>query len=1033
VDRNGTFNWGPAAAGGGDAELSRVTFRHASMTNGIVSLVDGVSDASLVLDHVDLTVTAGGLAGPYRITGSHGAERARLPFTISSGRVDTGAPTRVSGRLGLDPATEASFDGTLRGWNGTPHFSGSTRVTRTLSKPGAEPAELRAEAHAEIGPGGSDFTELTVVATDGDETSTATGDARIINDNGAPRVSLDLKARRLDFGALAADGNLAGQGIAAVLAEANGWLGESTLTGRLSLGVDGAVYGGELVRDVQAVFNIGAESLGIETFGATLPGQSEFGFSGGLVRGDAAGKLVGRLVLNTRDLRRLLEWSLPPARASIAALIPANHGRLSITGGFAAEPGSVEMTGVEGLLEGDSFSGDISFDVGEPGEAHADLAFDRLDLDRLIATTFDPLDLVTGAPPAAADEPALPALGLEIDARRVRWRGREARGASFVARLADRGLILERLALDDFAGAAVTADGEGRLAEGGLVGGINLGVRTANLPAAIDAFGLDIARSLGQGPSWASLVGEADLTGRLESLRRDGEWRVRGAVSGRIGGTDIDAELTGTAPPADVAAGRIAGHAVLASEDAGRLLAQLGVGGLPVSTPGEVGTLDVELAGTVEEGLAYTARASGLTAEASLAGRLRAAPLHLAGDLVARVGDIRHAAAGLGLRAGAGAAAATDLSAAIEVTDEGLVDVRDLAGSVAGSAVEGGVRIRLAGTPGAQLALKLDTLSLPWALAALFAGGDGEVSAASPPLPGALWSTGLIDTVALGGFPVAARAEIRRLELGRGLALDGARFEGGVGDGKLEIRELTGTLDGGGAVSASGRFRQTELSLELDGKVAAAGLPVADLLADGEGRPLLTGHGDIEAEVSASGRSLLSLVSSLAGEGRVTGASLDLPRLGTDRLMRRIAGAVDAAAARALIGQARGGATTLEIGPGALRAANGRITLGPLPVTAGALTGKLTGFVNLADGRIDQEIALTDPGGTHLDVIHAGEFGDLTREIELTGTAAGLVRWTEPASDGTASGGPDPEAGPPAGVIEERVFELPLTGGGGAG
>lgn len=1035
-DAEGRFNWGPAGAGGCRADLAGVTFQNASVSNGTVSFVDAVSSASMVLDRLDLTVAAGGLAGPYRITGTHGTADVSRAFTLAAGRLDTGGPARVSGRFALDEASEASFDGTLKGWNVEPHYSGTVRIVRVLEgeRPEAgEKAELRLEAKAGIGPRGSDFTEVRLSATDGRDSASIAGEARVLNEDAGPRVSLDLTARRLDLGVLVGgDGRLA-RSLADLGEEANAWLGESAVRGRLALAVDGVVHRGELVQDVEAILNVGTETIGVETFRAVLPGQSEFGFSGGMASSAGGGKLVGNLVLSTRDIRRLFAWLLPPSQSRLVRLLPDNHGRLSVTGGLTAEAGGLEMTGIDGLLEGRSFSGDLSYGVGGAREADADLTFDDLDLDRLVPGDFTPAGLLAGLPDgdAAAADP-LPALSLRLAARRVNWRGREARGAEFAARFGDGEMQLERFRLDSLAGASVLVRGNGKPARGGAEGRLEFEVDTADLPALSEALGLDLARFLDRGPAWTALVREATLAGRVQSARSDQGWRVGGTVSGRIGGTDVDVEIQSDAPPHEAGKGRLAGNLKMTAADASLLLAQIGVPRPRAAPDAEPGGLRVDFEGSAGDGFSYRARAEAYSAEIAAEGAVTAAPARVSADVTANVENSARLAAALGLGGGEASSTGSQIAASLELK-EGALDIARVRGTVAGAAVAGSARVGFAGDGAVSGDFEVETLSLLWAAQAMFAGPAGE-PALTMPVQGAAWSADLLDNAVLSVRPTEARLRVGRLVVADGLDVTDADIALSAGGGEMAVSRFRGGL-GAGSVEASGSLRQTTLSLQAAAEIAADAVPLSMLMTDAGGRPLVEGEAALDVRVSATGRSALSLVSSLSGEGRIEPGTFALPRLVASELARRSAGAGNEAEALDAIVSSLDGKTAIRAEAGTLSVANGRITLEPLRISADDLDGTVSAFVNLAARRLDQEIVLRAQPGPRIAVVHAGEFGALSRDIEVDGPASGPVRWTETLSFAPAAPAtPPPDRGarplPPADFIEERLLDLPIAGGG---
>lgn len=1029
---DGVLNWAAReGARGCEPELAGVNVRRIGITNGIATFKLASMTEPAVVEKIDATLNAGGPAGPYKLTGAHGPADTRRGFTISSGRVTAGAPTRVSGRMALDERTEVSFDGVAEGWQTPPRFSGVGKAQRSVPGPNGEALLLKAEAQAEIDAETLEFTKLLLTATEAGETSTASGSARIRFGEGGPDIVVDLKARRIDLGALFGGEDKAQDGFAALVARAGTWVDRAGATGRISLSIDGAIYGGELVREVSAVLNLGTQNLGIETFRAVLPGLSRLDFSGNLLRGEEGDKLLGTAVLDTSDLKRLAGWAVPAGQARFVRLLPQTRGKMSFTGGVMAEAGAIELTGIEGLVDGKSFSGDMSFDFGDPGEVHAALGFDELDLDRMLPEDFDPLALLAGRK-SPADEMA-PDISLEIEARRVSWRGREARGLAAAGRFSGETLAIERFQLDNIAGASIAAEGEVRFGIDGPRGGIDIELETNDFPALPAALGFDIVRAAGQDLNWLSKIRNGLFRSRLEAAKTGETWAVGLSVDGTLGGTEISARLSSDGPPEKLASGRIAGALKLANADAGRLFAQLGMSGLPQTTPNAPGELTFDGVGSLENGFGYSARFAALEATAAAEGNIETAPARIRGRLSLNAKDSNRIADLLGVGTGAPVLPETDFAMDFELKG-GALDIALVKGEIAGFGASGKGRVQISGQRSGRFDLELERLSLPWALASLFGGGHQTGLAALPGSP-ARWSTELINANVLDRWPIALTVAVGKLTLAGDLVVDQGSIEVEVGEGRLMLTELGGGLASGGRFEASGDILLSELALGVDGRIKADGLRLGRYLADADGRPLLNGLAKIDLDFKTTGRSLLSLVSALAGEGTIAVTSAIMPRLNANTLLDRVRRAGNAAAVAAMVSAAQNGATPLTIEKTKVSAANGRLKIGPAKVKAGNLTGQITGFVNLVGGGIDSEMLLSAGGAPRLAVVHAGTFDAIGRRIELTGLKTGTARWREPSSApppaDIADTAPPPEPnGPPVGVIEEKVFELPLAGGG---
>jgi len=1052
TDANGELNWAQATARGCEPGLAGVNIRRIGIVNGIATFKAASSSEPVTIEQIDASLTSGGPAGPYKFTGTHGSAKDRLGFSISSGRISASAPTRVSGRIALDDRSEISFDGVAEGWQSPPLFSGVVKAEKTLPAPDGEMLLLHAEARAEVGLESWEFADLLLTATQNGTTSTASGSARIKFDEIAPDILVDLKARRVDFDKLLGNANAENgkakaenDGFAAFAARTGAWAENSGLTGRVSISVDGAVFGGELMRDVSASFNLGAQNLGIEALRAILPGQSQLDFSGNYLQGSAGGKLLGTAVLSTTDLSALLEWAVPPAHLRFLNMLPPTRGSISLTGGLRAEAGALEITGIEGLMDAKPFSGDLSIDLRQPGEIYAALAFDELELDRILPEDFDPLARLVGG---VVVDPALPTIGLEIEARRVRWRGREGRGLVMAGGFTAGRLVVERFNLENFAGGRLRAEGEALLTEDGPQGSLDINFETDNFPALPGLFGVDLAVETGLGVGWLSNIRKSSFSSRLSSAKDGEAWKIGLTLDGSLGETGISASVTSTGAPADAAKGRIDGTLSLANADAGRLFAQLGLGGLLASTPQSPGELTLNGVGTMANGFGYSARFNAFDASVAAEGNIETKPARVRGQLTMKAEDSNRIADLLGVGTLAPVLPKTDLEMNFDLKD-GALDVSMFKGEIAGVQASGGGSWQISGRRSGTVDIKLARLSLPWALSSLFGGGS-EASATFSPNSRALWSTELINSGILDRWPLSLKIGVGKLVLAGDLFLNDSAIELSIGEGRLELTNLQGDFPVSGRFEANGDMLLSEVSLDVEGRIKADGLPLGRYLTDKDGRALFGGQAGVDLRFRTSGRSLLSMVSSLAGDGTLSVENAALPRLDAKKLLARVGRAGNTAAVEAMITGANDGTTPMGIEKIEFTAENGRITVAPAKVEAGDLTGQIKGFVDLVGGRVDIETSLAAGATPRISIVQAGGFDAMSRQIELTGLITGNVRWREPSSGANSPQGsthepagsaglnePAPQGvpsadpnGPPVGVIDEKVFELPLAGGG---
>ncbi|HKQ94437.1 MAG TPA: AsmA-like C-terminal region-containing protein, partial [Aestuariivirgaceae bacterium] len=271
-----------------------------------------------------------------------------------------------------------------------------------------------------------------------------------------------------------------------------------------------------------------------------------------------------------------------------------------------------------------------------------------------------------------------------------------------------------------------------------------------------------------------------------------------------------------------------------------------------------------------------------------------------------------------------------------------------------------------------DVAARAGELSLPWLVRLALLPNDGrpidEVTLFAPE--------------ALGGLEGKITVDAARLNLLPGID---------VRDGKTELSLADGTtrlaVAGVGPAGAPFTFdaetarRNDELQLDMSFE---GGLELGSYLrAADDGAAVLSGPVAASGRITGHGRSPAGLALTLAGQGSVR--LLDASLSGFDG--RRFAAGIGAAKSasevdRVLDGSFGAGELAFQAGEGSFRLAQGEAVLGPVPVTAGDLTGTLTTVLDITTGQYDV--------GLGLDL--ADETGLPPVEIAYTGPRDGLVR-----------------------------------------
>jgi uncharacterized protein involved in outer membrane biogenesis len=1024
---------------------------------------DPFGAGTLTADGVDLQITAATLAGPFKLSGSYGVRGEgveRPTFSASVGSIDQATPVRIASRITTELG-ELSFDGALGDFESEPRYQGRVKLEHgfagaTPDGAGQDPSGgIVFEAAADLAPARAEFAEIRVSVADGAQALAFTGAGRASWD-GQPRFSADFKARQIDLDATL--GRSQDNAMAAEIASIAMSLGEIVrqhgLSGRVRVAVDGAIWRGELARELSAAFDVSPGEIGIASLQGRLPGETEFSLSG---RVDVAGapKLAGDLVVETIEAGRLTRWLAPESGAAIAQVLARSRGKYSIRGSIGLSEHELVLDAVDGIADGQPFSGSLAVAFEETGRrVRTDLAFDLIDLDRYLPEDARPADLVkllTGPRGGTGGGELI----IDARAKRVNWAGREAEAVELGLIAGDGAVDIAEFNIGRFAGAAIAAEGHGEVSPDGPVGALQVNLTAENLGDLLKALEIEPPHFLGLTPSLRA----ADLVLSIENgLGEDGTMATLSGT-GEVSGTTTDFTVSSDAMLAEIAAGGLTVSVNVEASDASaifgphglvpltRIARDGGAGRVSVSGTGRRGAdfeLDmlVDAFGGVLEGAGTMGQDGTISA-----------------DLDYRADRIDGIAAALGLEiSDAAAALPARVDARLGGTVERLgIDIAEAV--VAGVALSGRAQIvteaeRGPGTgAGRQLALALDSslVSLPWLAGLIFAAGpvEGAENGVAAELYGS-WPTTLIDAGILERIELEASGKAARLVVAEGTVLRDAEYALTIGNGTLSLTRLEGNF-GAGSVAISGTAGAVDHGLSVEGEIEARGVALDRLMTDARGRELLAGSGNFESDFKARGRSLLSLVASLEGSGTFAVANARVSRFSAGTLFDIAALADQTAAIDAALEIGRGGDTVLEPISGKFEAANGRLKFGPARLAGRGFDGEATSFVDLASRRIDQELVLEQRGGAGVQValIHAGGFGDVGREVEISDLPdLGSMRWDEPldnlgvpmrAGDRTPSGslpaarqangaarqedGPDL---PPVGLIDQQIIDLPI-------
>ncbi|NND49173.1 MAG: hypothetical protein HKN60_02860, partial [Rhizobiales bacterium] len=844
---------------------------------GVLRRIDA-HNAKLVFDHpfhegtltasdVDLQITASTLTGRYKVNGSYGPRGEgveRLTFTSSVGAIDRGGTVKIAGRIGFDVG-EASFDGSLDGLATTSRYRGRLKLERKFaSSEEGEPGRITLETDAELSSGLADLAEVKLTAADGAQALTFTGTGRA-SFEGAPRFSADLNARQIDLDATLGDSH--NDALAREIRDMSALLARITseheVRGRLQLGVGGAIWRGELMRDISAAVEISPGTVAITNLRSSLPGETNVSLSG-KVDLTGAPRFEGNLVAETLEAGRLVRWVAPEHGDGLGEVLGRSRGKYSINGKLSADETSLTLDAVDGFADGNPFSGSFLVELDEERpRGRTDLAFDLIALDRYLPADAKPADLFSRLTGPQLNATTDWEIVIDARAKRVTWRGREAKGVEIGLISADGGIDIVGFNIGRFAGATVSAEGHVRPSPDGPLGALQVGLEALDLSSLLRVFDIDTPGFMGVSPS----LREVDLVLSIDNVSSDQGSTAEISASGEIADTSVEISASSDAPLADFTNGALKLAANLEASEAGHII---GPGGLlPLTANVQAsgaGRVSVSGEGRLSDKLEFV-----LLAEAF--GGILKGDGHVAGGDQARA-NLSLGADQFGPVAGAFGLSVPDIAAVAPIRVDAIVEgttdrltIELEEGVVAGARVAGTAAIASGAPRKIDLEFESSRLSLPWIASAVFAkdsvASDEKTAQASLV---AAWPTELIDTWVFNGTELSVSGKTERLYLGPAMKLHDAEFALAISNGSLHVTRLDGGL-GDGNVAISGQTGVVDQSLQVEGEIELRGISLERVIVDGKGRGLAGGRANFESDFSASGRSLLSLVASLEGTG----------------------------------------------------------------------------------------------------------------------------------------------------------------------
>jgi large subunit ribosomal protein L24 len=929
-----------------------LSFEQVSIEHGRAVLADAASGTRATLEDLWFKGDVRSLNGPFKGEGAFVSAGQLYGYRISGSRRGDDGGMRM--HLSLDPADRPltiETDGTVWVEREHPRFEGGLVLARPagfkLAAGGTVTSDpWRATSRVNATPA-SVLLEQLDIQYGPEERAIKLGGTAELKLGAKPRFDAVLSARQLDLdrALLASDApQRTPVALLRSLTDAVSAFAQPPVPIKIGLGIDSATLGGAPLIGLRGDIRAEAGAWSLDTLEFRAPGATQVRASGDLKLAVGALEFAGPASIDSADPKTLIAWlegRLDAPRATVGAL--RARGDVTLGGDRLA------VDDLRAEFDRKTIEGRLAYGFAteqRPARLDAALTAAEIDLDGAIAFADKALAGSTFRRPGE--------IALALDFGRARYAGIEAKGATANLKLDSHGLLIERLAVADFGGAALTASGRIDAGAPSWRGSIALGLdaqRLTGVTALAARFAPGAADTL---QALTRRAASAKLTAKLDvapaSAAADAKTSARLAVDGVIAGVrvKVQAEGNGFVASPDKADIRLDGR--LDADEGAALATLIGLDRVAVvdQRPARV---TFAANGPANGDLRIDGRFSGAGLDAVARGTLSLADGHRRGafDLNLNAADARLP------RREPGVAMPVTLATRVSL-DGDRFTLASLDGRIAGAKVKGRLGLTLGSPAQVEGRLEADTIDAAAVIASAIGAPntgrrDGTWSS-EPFVAGPLAAVEGQVEFSVAHAALAGGLDARQLRgtlriAPSGITLD--KVEGILGDGRLaaqvEVRAAVAGLS-------------TKVQVSLDNADLAALLPRA---AAGRARGRITLHFD----ASGAGLSPAALIGALQGQGTVTAENLLLSGLDPN--------AIDAATRAAERGVALDGVrigdivrTALDGGRlhipdagGAIAIADGRFTLAPLVAPAQGADVAITGSYDLAADALEARFDLT--------------------------------------------------------------------------
>lgn len=873
VAENGSLDWAvrPSVPIG----ANHISLEKLTVIEGQVLLRHAAGGRALKLTEINADISARALTGPWRADGSMRFDGLLTQISISTGQLDPQGGMRV--RLTANPQRYPVIleaDGNARIQDGQAHYDGQFRLNTQVAA-NQQQATDAPPAHRVSGTFDLSHEQLAIKAFRYEtgplqDPYIAEGSAEF--DLGTePRFAVRADGAQIRFDG-ASDETAGGfdlnqriSGLKEFLLD----LPRPTIPGRIDMALPAIVAGDTTIREVHLSAEPVEGGWSIASLGATLPGRTKLETQGRLhVTEDDIG-FSGNLLLAVAQPSGFAAWLAKDVDDAIRRLPAA---------GFSAEVELGEerqlFRDMELILGDSKFKGEIDSrtPVDQKPSMLLRLDGEKLDVEGMTAFTSLFVSKDGEARLGARD------LEFQIKAGPVEANGMVAETLDTALRLRNGTLEIDRLSIGGLSGANVSATGSLANLADKPSGTIDATVIATDLAPLIETIATRfpenyLANALADRvAAYPGLLDDASI--HILATRAGQDKGFALSASGQAGGSNLSLTVSGEGAQDSIASNAIKLAFSALNEDATVLYGLAGLPALPLGFIGG-GELQFSFDGVPDDSGQTRFTFHGEALDLSFEGRagLEANALAVNGAVTLASDDLDPwlATSGISLP-GFGLGLPVSLSAGVDLKD-GLLVLSGLQGEVVETSISGDLNVQLQeATPHLTGALALEFLDMT--TVAELAVGTAALEASAT-----TWPNKPFAQAVSAPFSADLELSVNMVEAGMEQSLHDASFILTISPEGVSVADLKADIFGG-KISGVVDFRNDAGTGLLSAQLKMENAQAINLLGDTG----LSAAVDLTAAITASGKSIDAVVSSLTGSGAATMRNIAIEAVNPDAL-----------------------------------------------------------------------------------------------------------------------------------------------------